>query len=448
MRSLNVRLVLFLLVPFVVLLPLGTVLQYYIALVPMRSALDRGLENVALAVAATVHANGDGIVATLPPEDPDRRNPLLIALVDAEGHVITGDPRLAITAPLAKRDDALFFDSGGVEAFHMAIVGVACGDLLCQVRVAEPRRAREYLERDILFGSMAGIVLLLLLIGVAMWFGARDSLAPVHQLRAQLESRSLDDLTPVVLDDPPDELVKVVDAINESFLRIKKAAESNQAFVGSAAHQLRTPLARLTTELEVALHDGRNASSDQGMLTRLKATVDHMSRLVRQLLSLAQSDATLRPVVAFSDVDLQDVVLERGVAWVPRAAELGVDLGFETEPAPVRGNAQLLGEALANLIDNALRYGARHVTARTRVSGDRSELEIEDDGSGVAPEDRERVFQRFVRGSNARADGTGLGLPIVSQIVQLHGGVVTLDGGGHGGLRVRISLPARAATSA
>lgn len=415
----------------------------------MRSALDRGLGNAALAIAATVRDDGGRISVTLPQDDPDRRDALLTALVDADGHVIAGDDRLALPVPVARQGETLFVDTiGNNVAYHVGVYGVACGGVLCQVRVAEPRASRERLERDVLFGNVAGIVLLLLLIGVAMWFGARDSLAPVHQLREQMEARSLDDLTPVVLDDPPDELVKVVDAINASFARIRQAAQANQAFVGAAAHQLRTPLARLTTQLEVALREPRDAGRDQAALVGLKAAVDHMSHLARQLLSLAQSDATLRPVVAFADVDLKDIVLDKGVAWVPRAAELGVDLGFEAQPAPVLGNAQLLGEALSNLIDNALLYGARRVTVRTRMRQGLGELEVEDDGSGVAPRDRERVFQRFVRGPNSHGTGAGLGLPIVRQIVQLHGGHVELHDGDQGGLRVLVTLPGRAGRQA
>lgn len=213
-------------------------------------------------------------------------------------------------------------------------------------------------------------------------------------------------------------------------------------FVGAAAHQLRTPLARLTTELEVALSAARDAQADQAALARLKTTVDHLSRLVQQLLALAKSDPKLGAEIAFADVDLKDVVLDRGVEWVPRAIAGDVDLGFDAQSAPVRGNAQLLGEALVNLIDNALRYGARRVTVRTAQRDGRSELEVEDDGSGVAPQDRERMFQRFVRGAAAQADGSGLGLPIVRQIVELHDGQVSLHDGVQGGLRVLVSLPA------
>lgn len=442
MRSLNVRLALYLLLPFVVLLPLGAVLQYFIALIPIRAALDSGLENVAIAVSATVDSTTPS-GADVPNRDfwTERSDPPFVAVIGPDGRLIAGDARLLRSVPSAAVGETRIMNIIGLEDLHMAVRGVRCGAGVCQVRVAEPMAPRERLERNLLLGSVASMVGLLLLIGIVMWFGARDSLAPVRALRRQMESRSLDDLAPVAIEDPPEELVPIVDAINDLFARLKQSAEANQAFVAAASHQFRTPLARLTARLELALQQARDGPADQTLLADMKQAIDRMSRLTHQLLSLARSGATARPVLVLAHLDLKDLALQAGSSWVPRAAELGIDLGFEVEPAVVSGHAQLLGELLANLIDNALRYGARRVTVRTRAAGARCELEVEDDGSGIAAGDRERVFQRFARGSSSQGEGTGLGLAIVRQIAHFHGGDVELRDSAGGGLRVLVTLP-------
>ena len=444
MRTLNVRLVLHLVVPFLVLLPLGAMLQYYIALLPIRTVLDRDLESMAIAVGSTIELGSDGspTSATLAKLDHTRPDALIAAVVDSAGRLVAGDPRLLVALPHARIGGTVFADVVGDPSLRIALRGVDCGPRgPCQVRVAEAREARDTLEVQLLFGTLAGVGALLLVIGTVMWFSARDSLAPVRDLRRQMESRSLSDLAPVEMDDPPDELIPVIDAINELFARVRDAAQANQAFVAEASHQLRTPLAQLTTQLELALQQRRDAASDRSTLLSLQRSVDRISRLAQQLLSLARSEASARPALPFTPIDLKELALQAGSNWVPRAAQAGVDLGFELAAAPVNGNAQLLSELLGNLIDNALRYGARHVTVRTEVRAAECELQVEDDGPGIPVQDRDTVFQRFVRGSNATGEGSGLGLAIVRQVAELHGGRVSLAEARSGGLRIVIVLP-------
>ncbi|HET9024268.1 MAG TPA: sensor histidine kinase [Burkholderiaceae bacterium] len=445
MRSLNVRLVLYLLVPFVALLPLGTVAQYFIALLPVRQALDRGLDNVVRTVAASIQIEGGRLKANLPDLSSDSpKDELLVAVLDANGGLVAGDARLLTHTPAPAREVTQFFDVVGEEFFHLAVRQVPCGELQCEVRVGERSVRRTQLERDLMLSTVFSIALLVVLIGVAMWFGARDGLAPVRQLRAQMAKRSLSNLDPVKIDDPPDELVPIVAAVNELLSDLARAASANLAFVADAAHQLRTPLARCLAQLELALQTGHGEGADRVLLADLKKSLDGMARLTQQLLALARSEATARAAVAFAPLELADLARGRAAFWVPRAVQQQTDLGFDLQPAPVTGNGRLLAELIDNLVDNALRYGGPHVTLRTRVGPDaRPTLEVDDDGPGIPSDERERVFERFVRGASAIGEGSGLGLSIVRQVAVLHGGEATVTSGPGAGLRVQVSFPAR-----
>ncbi|HRO60183.1 MAG TPA: HAMP domain-containing sensor histidine kinase [Burkholderiaceae bacterium] len=206
---------------------------------------------------------------------------------------------------------------------------------------------------------------------------------------------------------------------------------------------MRTPLAALRTESELALLEPHSESM-RPVLLNLKTSADRAAHLASQLLTLARLDPEARGSSKPVSVDLMDIAADAAREWSPRAFDVDADLGFELEPATARGRQWLLREALFNLIHNSLEYDSRpaRITVRTRISDGAPELSVEDDGPGIPASERERVLQRFVRGRDAQGKGSGLGLPIVAQIAELHGAALHLDVPDSGrGLLVRLRFP-------
>ena len=446
MKSLRVRLVMYLLVPFVLLLPIAAALNHVIALLPVRNALDQGLERLAIVVAGYVHRQDGTVRLALSPQIEAtlhaQRVDVSIAFADAGGHLIDGDEHLAGIAPPAAAGQVVFFDHQTDDRWRVAALGVPCGDQICQLRVAETGRKRELIERDILLGAVAALVALMVLISIVTVVGTRQSLRPIEQLRSQMAVRSLDDLQAIEAQDVPDEIDGLVEAINHLLQRLREAAASHHQFIANAAHQLRTPLASLLARIELARKQVGDPGEQARALAQLQEAVERMARVTSQLLALARSESNTAAALSMQPCDLRNVAAAAARAWVPRTAERDVDLGFELEAAPVIGEQGLLRELLDNLIDNALRHGGRNVTVRCGSSAADAWLEVEDDGPGIPASERERVFERFVRGAHAVASGSGLGLAIVRQIAQHHRATVELHDGANGrGLRLRLSFP-------
>lgn len=327
------------------------------------------------------------------------------------------------------------------EPLRLARLGAGCGEgQLCQVLVAETLHKRDGLRSQLLIALGLVIAALGGLLALGGWLAIRQGLRPLEQLGDEIERRDLDRLDPL---DPavPAELSPLIEAFNRLFERLRRTAATQQEFLANAAHQLRTPLTSLRTEIDLALLEPHEPSVEP-LLRRLQASVSRSARLAQQMLSIARAEA--EPAEPPRVLDLRELAAQVGEDWVPRALQAGVDLGFELEPAPVLGQSFLLRELLENLLHNSFSYagGGARVTVRTGVSGAQAWLEVEDNGPGIPPEERERALQRFQRGAQAQGrEGSGLGLAIAQDIALRHGGQLQLlDAAGHG-LRVRLTLP-------
>ena len=313
------------------------------------------------------------------------------------------------------------------------------------VHVASTRSERNRLTREIVLGAAGR---LLLLIGMAVfitWVAVGRGLAPLVRLQSTIKARSPHDLRPL-RQNVPREVRQLVGAINQLMARLGENMAGMHRFIADAAHQLRTPLATLQTQTEVALQE-RDPEAVRQSLTRLHASTRQTSRLANQLLSLARAAPEGGVARASAPLDLKTLAAEVTREWVPRALERNIDLGFEADdgPAPIQGDAVLLCEMLRNLIDNAVRYcpEAAQVTVRigTEPNHGAIRLDVEDDGPGIPPEERGRVFERFYRVLGVGGEGCGLGLAIVKEIAGAHGADVRLDERTHGGLLVRVRFP-------
>lgn len=437
--------------PLLVAVPVGSFALYTLMRNTAGNWLDQSLGDTALALSNFIRTHdGELLVEVSGQTDRalrfDRLDRIYYLVLAPEGQVLLGDKQLAASTVTVKVGEWAFQDTRiGGETLRQATLGVACGVVgnVCQVRVAETIYKRDALWRELMLAVLATMLMLGVGLVLAGRLAIAQGLRPLGQLSAEVEQRDLDRLEP--LSQPvPAEVRPLIAALNRLFERLRVAASAQQNFLSNAAHQLRTPLTALRTEIDLALLEPHDEQVEP-LLQRLQASVDRSARLAQQMLSMARTDAVL-PQDPQHPLDLRDIAAQAAEDWVPRAVAAGLDLGFELAPAPALGQSFLLRELLANLIHNSLSYageGAR-VTVRCGLRDGATFLEVEDTGPGIAPDERERALQRFQRGNTARGNGSGLGLAIAHDIALRHAGRLSLHAGAQGqGLLVRLSLPSR-----
>jgi two-component system sensor histidine kinase TctE len=324
-----------------------------------------------------------------------------------------------------------------------------------EVRVAETLRKRQALATELLLEVLLPQLVLVVVAGVVIWVTLDKLLAPVGEVARALEAQTHHSLEPVDDRALPAEMAPLTKAMNGLLGRLQDALAAQRHFIADAAHQLRTPLTALKLHADEAARESDPARLAP-LLAELRRAADRAVRLSNQLLTLARAEPSAR-VAEPRRFELRAVVHEAAGRWVPGALAAGVDLGFVGGPsdggAPleVLGDPDLLAEAIHNLIDNAIKYrGDGHrVTVSVDADVDGSaRVRVDDDGPGIPMADRQRVLQRFHRGSRSSggaadtSTGTGLGLAIVAEIVRGHGGEVRVEEGATGrGTTVTVTMP-------
>ncbi len=454
--SLRGTLLLWLLLPLLLIAPVAAAIQYGLILRPALKAFDRSLGDAVVSIANFVRPGPAGVAFEMSAQTERsirtaQDDAVYYVVLNPAGDVLAGDPPLAEPRLRLATDEWQFYDAQLFDQpVRVGARGVACGEGVCQVRVAETRTSRDLLRSDMLVAIGASLLLVAVASGLTVLVATAHGLRPLQRLSQQLGARSLDDLRPLQPAGVPTEALPVVEAMNRLFERVQAGSAAQQAFLADAAHQLRTPLATLKTEAELAMlqpHPPALAAP----LARINAAADRAARLSSQLLALARTDASARDGLPLETLDLKALASACVDEWVPRALQAGVDLGFELHPAVVTGQPFLLRELLGNLIHNAIVYAGAgsQVTVRSAITGGLPVLEVEDNGPGIAAEDRPRVIQRFQRGPQATGSGSGLGLAIVNDIARAHGAELLLESararpGSDAGLRVRVVFAAAA----
>ncbi len=446
--------------PLLLIVPAAVALQYALVLKPARDAFDQALGNTALSVAAFVRDDQGAPRFDMNPQvertiRTDQQDSIYYVVLGPAGQRLAGDPPLAQSPRTLAADELAYFDTDiDGQTVRVAARGVACGAVVCQVRVGETQVKRERVFRESLVGTVVGVLAFALASSLSIVLAARRGLLPLQQLGEQVGQRSLDDLRPLDENRTPRELHSLVAAMNRLLERLRSGSLAQQAFLADAAHQLRTPLAAMKNEAELALAESYPPAV-QATLLRLNTNASRAARLSSQLLALARSDSAATVALPFETLNWETIAAEAAQEWVPRALAADIDLGFDLQSAPLQGRGFLLRELLANLLHNALAYAGTgaQVTVRCWRDGDTAVLEVEDNGPGIAVDERERVFGRFQRGSTTNtqsatgqpgtaSEGSGLGLSIVRDIAIGAGGRVELSDPPSGcGLLVRVRLP-------
>ncbi|HQR22486.1 MAG TPA: ATP-binding protein [Burkholderiaceae bacterium] len=309
-------------------------------------------------------------------------------------------------------------------------------------------------KEDHLTATVGGEMLLLFLLSVTglvavnRWLFGRATTA-LEQTAGQLLNRSPGDLAPVIADDPPRELVPLLMAINGLFVSVGRAFEAEHHFTSHAAHELRTPLAAVRIQAQVA-ERAHSAGGTQEALQQLGLCIDRASRMIDQLLTLARVESMpIQPrslVVVRMDRLAAQVLEDLRPFFEQRAIRLEVEL----EPAAVRGLEFALSALVRNLVENALRYTPAGGVVRIESweQSGASCIAVDDSGSGIPPDQRERVFEPFYRIAGDDVEGCGIGLSIVRSVVRVHGGRITLSDSALGGLRVAVRFDSPSAAAA
>jgi two-component system sensor histidine kinase TctE len=299
--------------------------------------------------------------------------------------------------------------------------------VVAKTMVLHDIRAREWM-----WNILPLHLLLTIFVGFMMWWGVGRGLRPILKLQDELTRRSAQDLSPLPEQQVVLELQPLIRGFNGLMARLGDALRLQQNFVADAAHQLRTPLAGLKAQAELALCL-TDSVEIQHSLMQMRRAADHAAHLGNQLLMLARAEPGRENYTAQTEFDLGSLVRNCTEYWVPKALHKKIDLGFErgVGDCSIEGYSALLHEMLGNLIDNALRYtpeGGR-VTVRVARINENVVLEIEDNGPGIPEAERKNVFKRFYRLLGSHQDGCGLGLSIVQEICDRHHALVSILAG-------------------
>lgn len=438
------------LTPLLLLWPISLVLTWLVAEGIAGRPFDRALEYNVQALAQLVRSDGVRVDFNLP--GPAREilraddiDLIYYQVLGARGEFLSGERDLPLpieeeresTGIVMLRNDAV--RGTPVRVAYLWIGVEAPGSTPVLVQVAETLEKRSVLATEIIKGVMLPQFVILPLAVLLVWLALARGIRPLNRLEERIRQRKPDDLSPLDDHSVPLEVAPLVTAINGLLNRLKESIATQKRFLADAAHQLKTPLAGLRMQADLAQRENSSAVELKQSLHLIGRASIRATHTVNQLLALARAESG-GATLGRQNCDLVELAMDVLQDSLPRAMDKRIDLGYEgVDPSSpgvkVEGNPTLLKELMRNLVDNALNYTpstAEHPGVVTvRILADRFGhvvvFQVEDNGPGVSDGERELVFQPFYRALGAEADGSGLGLPIVLEIAQQHQAQVTMD---------------------
>ncbi|MCC6916976.1 sensor histidine kinase [Nitrosomonas sp.] len=448
-RSLGLRqrLLLWILLPLIAVFIGSILFDYRLAQETANTAYDHSLNNAALDIAAYIRTVGLNPELRLTPEAEamlrsDAMDKIFFAVYNSDHQLLAGDADLPIYPgslhePPTFSDD--FYRDEKVRATTRRIA-VHGNEII--ITVAETMRERDQASNHILVAISVPNLMIIAATLLVIYFGVRRGLAPLVHVENQIASRSPRDLRALDIEHAPREIRPMLTRLNELFDSLRLASAAQQRFLADAAHQLRTPLAGLQTQIELVAAEGKYLRNEE-RLARIEESVERIAHLVTQLLIYAQTEPAASANQIFQPVALHELAESAASTFIDRALTKDIDLGFEIEPATTDGIAWMLREALGNLIDNALRYcpAGSTITVCSGIRSGHPYLAVEDNGPGIPVEEHGKVFERFYRIPGSASGGCGLGLSIVQEITQLHAATIIFSEPEGGGLTVTLTFP-------
>ena len=449
-RSLFGEILDWMLTPLLLLWPISLVLTWLVAQNIAGKPFDRALEYNVGALAQLVTVSNNRVQFNLPQPAreilrADDSDTVYYQVLGARGEFLSGERELMVPHQDDKVVPGVVYirdsEVRGVEV-KVAYTWVKLplpGNKTALVQVAETMEKRSVLATEIVKGVMLPQFVILPLAVLLVWLALVQAIKPLNELEERIRARKPDDLSPIDAQEVPMEVAPLVHSVNDLLMRLKDSISTQKRFLADAAHQLKTPLAGLRMQADLAQREGANAEELKHSLRQIGRASIRATHTVNQLLALAraESSGSAMPRIA---CDLAELTMAVVRDCVPRAIEKYIDLGYEgtqpgTQGGQLAGNPTLLKELIRNLVDNAINYtpsSMEHpgvITARvlTDPFGKTLVLQVEDSGPGVPEAERELIFQPFYRALGTEADGTGLGLPIVMEIAHQHNASVSME---------------------
>jgi two-component system sensor histidine kinase TctE len=449
-RSLFGEILDWMLTPLLLLWPISLVLTWLVAQSIANKPYDRSLEyNVnALAQQITVRHNEVQFNLPLPTREllrADDRDLVYYQVLGARGEHLGGEhsfplpPEEEIVQPgvVRLRDD--IYQDRDIRVAYMWVPLEPLGARLALVQVAETLDKRSVLAAEIIKGVMLPQFVTLPLAVLLVWLALVQAIKPLNRLEERIRARRPDDLSPLDTRAVPLEVAPLVASVNDLLARLKDSIATQKRFLADAAHQLKTPLAGLRMQADLAQREGTSAEELKQSLRQIGRASIRATHTVNQLLALARAEAGTAAMNR-QPCDLAQLTLEVVRDSVPRAMDKHIDLGYEgAQPGSpgvmLEGNPTLLKEMIRNLLDNAINYtpsdaerpGVITVRVLADPFGQVTVLQVEDSGPGIAPAERELVFQPFYRALDNDVDGSGLGLPIAQEIARQHHARISIE---------------------
>ena len=450
-RSLFGEILDWMLTPLLLLWPVSLALTWLVAQGLANKPFDRALEYNAHALAQLVTVQNGRVLFNLPQPASeilraDESDIIYYQVLGPKGELLSGERELPLPPPPEERSfsgDVRLRDAElrGIDIRVAYIwVRVPLPDApAALVQVAETRSKRSVLATEIIKGVMLPQFVILPLAVLLVWLALVRGIKPLHQLEERIRARKSDDLSPLDHKAVPMEVAPLVDSVNDLLTRLQDSLATQKRFLADAAHQLKTPLAGLRMQADLAQREGTSTEELKRSLQQIGRSSIRATHTVNQLLALARAEGS-GAALARQPCDLAKLTIEVVRDSVPRALDKRIDLGYDgAQPGEsgvwVDGNPTLLKELVRNLVDNAIHYTPSSadkpgvVTARVLADrfGQVLLLQVEDSGPGVPESERELIFQPFYRALGTDADGSGLGLPIVLEIARQHSAEVFLE---------------------
>ena len=468
-RSLFSEILDWMLTPLLLLWPISLLLTWLVAQGVAGKPFDRALEyNVGeLARLVTVSGRQVQFVLPLPARQllrADESDTVYYQVLGARGEFLSGERSL----PLPAEDEAPFFGAvrirdgqylgNDIKLAYTWVQLALPGSKPVLIQVAETLDKRTVLATEIVKGVMLLQYIILPLAVVLVWLGLAYAIKPLNRLEERIRARKPDDLSPLDEHSVPLEVAPLVSSVNDLLLRLKSSVAQQKRFLADAAHQLKTPLAGLRMQADLAQRAGASTDDLKQSLRQIGSASVRATHTVNQMLALARAESS-SSAMASQTCDLAQLTIDVVQDCLPRAMDKQIDLGYEgarpgADGVALEGNPTLLMELIRNLLDNAINYTPSSaqfpgiVTARVLVDpfGKVLLLQVEDSGPGIAVPERELVFKPFYRTLGTEVDGSGLGLTIVQEIALLHRATVGLEdarpGGGPPGSRFTVRFDA------
>ena len=448
-RSLFGEILDWMLTPLLLLWPVSLALTWLVAQGLANKPFDRALEYNAQALAQLVIVQRGKVQFNLPQSASeilraDESDTVFFQVSGTKGEYLAGErdlPRPPSVDDVPPTGTVLLRDEEykGID-LRVAYIWVRMplpNEPTALVQVAETREKRSVLATEIIKGVMLPQFVILPLAALLVWLALARGIKPLHRLEERIRARKPEDLSPINHKDVPLEVVPLVDSVNDLLERLDDSIVTQKRFLADAAHQLKTPLAGLRMQADLAQREGTNTEDLKRSLAQIGRSSMRATHTVNQLLALARAESA---VPAMRRCNMVDIVMDVVQDCLPRAMDKHIDLGYEGASAStpgvwLNGNATLLAELVRNLVDNAINYTPSTndqpgiVTVRVQADhfGQVLVLQVEDSGPGVPQAERELIFQPFYRALGTEADGSGLGLPIVMEIARQHGAQVLLQ---------------------